>query len=59
MKKLNHILFWVLTTMCISLVALVRTGGITNLVTFLAIVYVGLGGLFTGINLLKSSKERR
>lgn len=46
--KLSKYLFWSLMVMATALVSLTITTGVTHIVIFLAIIYVGLGGFFTG-----------
>ena len=51
MQKWKRIVFWVLIAMSVVLISLVVVTGITSLVTFLVILYVGLGGFFVGVTL--------
>ena len=58
MKRLEKIAFWTFMAMCISLVALIKTGGITDIVVFLSIMYVGVGGFLVGRQTMVSAKIR-
>lgn len=47
-KVLDNGLPVALTVMTLLLIGLITVSGITGLVTFLAIIYVALGGFYTG-----------
>ena len=57
MKLVHNLSFWLLMVICVALIVLVKWQGITSLVTFLAIMYVAIGGLFTGMCLSKPRKQ--